>query len=197
MDNKIEFEQEENTKRRSHNGIIALVILLLGISIGYAALTTTLVINGESTIKKVVWNMHFKNAHTEDGSVSIDTTHGEKAAYIPNSDETKVEYKVSLKQPGDFYEFTVDVVNDGTLDAKISSNPTLVGTDGYNQYVEYTTVWDDDRSSSPSANNVIEAGHSRKARVKIKYKENIRTEDLPDEDKVLEFTYSMNFVQAS
>ena len=197
MDNKKEFEQEENKKSRSHNGIVALVILLLGISIGYAALTTTLIINGESTIKKVVWNMHFENAHTEDGSVSIDTVHGEKAAYIPNADETRVEYKVSLKQPGDFYEFTVDVVNAGTLDAKISSNPTLVGTDGYNQYVESTTVWDDDRTSSPAANNVIEAGHSRKARVKIKYKDNIRTEDLPDEDKVLEFTYSMNFVQAN
>jgi hypothetical protein len=141
--------------------------------------------------------MHFANAHTENGSVSIDTAAGEKAAYIPNADETKVEYKVSLQRPGEFYEFTVDVVNDGTLNAKISSNPTLLGTDGYNQYVEYTTVWDDDRTSSPSANDVIEAGHSRKARVKIKYKENIGTEDLPTEDKVLEFTYSMNFVQAN
>ena len=197
MNNKNEFENEKSKKSRSHNGIIALVILLLGISIGYAALTTTLVINGESTIKKVVWNVHFANTRTESGSVSIDTVNGEKAAYIPNADETRVEYKVSLKQPGDFYEFTVDVVNDGTLDAKISSNPTLVGTDGYNQYVEYTTVWDDDRTTSPSANNVIEAGHSRKARVKIKYKDNIRTEDLPSEDKVLEFTYSMNFVQAN
>lgn len=197
MENKIEFEKEEKKKNRNHNGLIALILLLLGISIGYAALTTTLVINGESTIKKVVWNMHFANARTEDGSVPIDTAHGEKAAYIPNSQETRVEYKISLQQPGDFYEFTVDVVNDGTLDAKISSNPTLVGTDGYDQYVEYSTVWDDDRTSAPAANNVIEAGHSRKARVKIKYKDNIRTEDLPDEDKVLEFTYSMNFVQAN
>lgn len=196
----MEFEKEEQTEKKkkgNHNVLVALVILLLGISIGYAALTTTLVINGESTIKKIVWNMHFANAHTENGSVSIDTAAGEKAAYIPNADETKVEYKVSLQRPGEFYEFTVDVVNDGTLNAKISSNPTLLGTDGYNQYVEYTTVWDDDRTSSPSANDVIEAGHSRKARVKIKYKENMRTEDLPTEDKVLEFTYSMNFVQAN
>lgn len=196
----MDFEQENKEikeKKRSHNGLVALVILLLGISIGYAALTTTLVINGESTIKKVVWNIHFANTKTEDGSVSIDTAHGEKAAYIPNTDETKVEYKVSLKQPGDFYEFTVDVVNDGTLDAKISSRPTLLGTDGYNQYVEYTTVWNDDQTKSPDANDVIEAGHSRKARVKIKYKDDMRLEDIPDEDKVLEFTYSMNFVQAN
>lgn len=195
----MEFEQEKiekNEKKKSHNVLVALVILLLGISIGYAALTTTLVINGESTIKKVVWNIHFANTRTEDGSVSINTANGEKAAYIPNSEETRVEYKVALQRPGDYYEFTVDVVNDGTLDAKISSRPTLLGTDGYNQYVEYTTVWDDDRNSSPDANDVIEAGHSRKARVKIKYKNNIRTEDLPNEDKVLEFTYSMNFVQA-
>lgn len=196
----MEFENEKNEEKKkkgNHNVLVALVILLLGISIGYAALTTTLVINGESTIKKVVWNMHFANARTENGSVSIDTANGEKAAYIPNADETKVEYKISLQNPGEYYEFTVDVVNDGTLNAKISSNPTLYGTDGYNQYVEYTTVWDDDRTSSPSANDVIEAGHSRKARVKIKYKDNIRTEDLPTEDKVLEFTYTMNFVQAS
>lgn len=190
-------EKEEKKKKSNHNVIVALIILLLGISIGYAALTTTLVINGSSTIKKVVWNIHFANVKTESESVSIDTSKGEKAAYIPNADETKVEYKVSLEKPGDFYEFTVDVVNDGTLDAKISSNPTLLGTDGYNQYVDYTTVWDDERTTSPSQNNVIEAGHTRKARVKIKYKEDIRIEDLPIEDKVLEFTYTMNFIQAN
>ena len=191
-----EREKEENKKRKNHNVLIALIILLLGISIGYAALTTTLVINGESTIKKVVWNMHFANVKTENGSVTINTANGEKAAYIPNADETRVEYKISLQQPGDYYEFTVDVVNDGTLDAKISSDPVLLGTDGYNQYIKYTTVWDDDQTKLPAKNDIIEAGHSRKARVKIEFDTNIRTEDLPTEDKVLEFTYSMNFVQA-
>lgn len=195
----MQFEQEnteKKEKKRKHNVLAALVILLLGISIGYAALTTTLVINGESTIKKVVWNMHFANAHTEDGSVPVDTAHGEKAAYIPNADETRVEYKISLQQPGDFYEFTVDVVNDGTLDAKISSDPILYGTDGYNQYIDYTTVWNDDVTKSPSKNDIIKSGESRKVRVKIQFKNGISTEDLPTEDKTLEFTYSMNFVQA-
>ncbi len=192
----MEFEKEENKKRHNHSVLAVLIILLLGISIGYAALTTTLIINGESTIKKVVWDMHFANVKTENGSVTIDTQAGEKAAYIPNSDVTRVEYKVALKQPGDFYEFTVDVVNGGTLDAKISSNPTLVGTEGYNQYIKYTTVWDDDQTKSPAANDVITAGNSRKARVRLEFDKNIRTEDLPSEDKVLEFTYSMYFVQA-
>ena len=133
-------------KVRSNNVLAALIILLLGISIGYAALTTTLVINGESTIKKAVWDIHFTNVKTQDGSVSVNTANGEKIAYIPNTDETKVEYKVVLKKPGDFYEFTVDVVNSGTLDAKISSNPTLIGTDNYDKYVEYTVVWNDDQT---------------------------------------------------
>lgn len=192
----MEFEKQENKKRRNHNILAALIILLLGISIGYAALSTTLVINGESTIKKVVWNIHFANVRTEEGSVSINTQNGEKAAYIPNSDETRVEYKVVLKQPGDFYEFTVDVVNDGTLDAKISSNPILYGTDEYNKYVKYTTVWNDEPTTSPKAGDVINAGQSRKAKVRIEFNSNISVEDLPSEDKTLEFTYSMNFVQA-
>ena len=182
-------------KVRSNNVLAALIILLLGISIGYAALTTTLVINGESTIKKAVWDIHFTNVKTQDGSVSVNTANGEKIAYIPNTDETKVEYKVVLKKPGDFYEFTVDVVNSGTLDAKISSNPTLIGTDNYDKYVEYTVVWNDDQTKSPTTNDTILAGDSRRVRVKIKYKENVKIEDLPEEDKVLDFTYSMNFVQ--
>ena len=182
-------------KVRSNNVLAALIILLLGISIGYAALTTTLVINGESTIKKAVWDIHFTNVKTQDGSVSVNIANGEKIAYIPNTDETKVEYKVVLKKPGDFYEFTVDVVNSGTLDAKISSNPTLIGTDNYDKYVEYTVVWNDDQTKSPTTNDTILAGDSRRVRVKIKYKENVKIEDLPEEDKVLDFTYSMNFVQ--
>ena len=182
-------------KVRSNNVLAALIILLLGISIGYAALTTTLVINGESTIKKAVWDIHFTNVKTQDGSVSVNTANGEKIAYIPNTDETKVEYKVVLKKPGDFYEFTVDVVNSGTLDAKISSNPTLIGTDNYDKYVEYTVVWNDDQTKSPTTNDTILAGDSRRVRVKIKYKENVKIKDLPEEDKVLDFTYSMNFVQ--
>ena len=192
----MEMEKEKKQERRPHNVLMALVILLLGISIGYAALTTTLVINGESTIKKVVWNIHFSNVKTENGSVSINTQNGEKAAYIPNADETRVEYKIVLPKPGDFYEFTVDVVNDGTLDAKISSNPTLIGTDNYGKYIRYTTVWDDDRTKSPSQGDIINAENSRKVRVKIEYKDDITNEDLPNEDKPIEFTYSMNFVQA-
>ena len=51
------------------------------------------------------------------GSVSIGT--GDKAAVITPNDTTEVTYEVTLAKPGDFYEFTVDAVNAGTVDAII------------------------------------------------------------------------------
>lgn len=44
-------------------------ILMLCITIGYAALNSTLNINGKSNISKNNWNIHFDNVVTTNGSV--------------------------------------------------------------------------------------------------------------------------------
>ena len=88
------------------------LIVLLCISIGYAVLNTTLNINGKSSISKNTWDVHFDNVKINDGSVEA-----VKIPVVENS--TTVDFEVALNLPGDYYEFTVDVVNNGTIDAMI------------------------------------------------------------------------------
>ncbi|MBR2827909.1 MAG: hypothetical protein IKE70_01585, partial [Bacilli bacterium] len=93
----------------------ALVILLLMVTVGYALLSTNVKLKGTSKIKDARWDIHLDNIKVKEKSVGA-----EKEATI---DETKlgVEYEVNLDTPGDFYEFNVDIVNDGTIDAMIDS----------------------------------------------------------------------------
>ena len=94
--------------------IVLIVIALIGITIGYAVINTTLNINGKSSISKNTWDVYFDNVVVKDGSV--------EAVKIPTvTDKTTVDFEVALNLPGDFYEFTVDVVNAGSIDAMIES----------------------------------------------------------------------------
>ena len=101
-------------KKKSKSVVLLLLLLILGISIGYAALTTTLNINGNTTIEKASWDIHFENL--------VKTTGSEVATVDASIDDTKtlIEYTVTLPKPGDYFEFTVDMVNNGTIDAMIS-----------------------------------------------------------------------------
>ena len=108
----------KENKRTKYYIIVLLLVLVMGI--GYAAIQSTLNINGTAMIKISGWNVHFENLHVTDGSVAINTTAGDVAAAIEDTNKTSIDYVVTLEKPGDFYEFTVEAVNGGTMDAKIS-----------------------------------------------------------------------------
>ena len=50
-----------------------LVLLLLGISLGYALLTTNLNIVGTTVVKDNKWDIYFDNVQVSSGSVSAST----------------------------------------------------------------------------------------------------------------------------
>ena len=92
----------------------SLFFMLLFISIGYAYLSAALSINGNTTIAANTWDIHFENLNITNGSVAATTP----ATIQTNT--TNIVYSVELASPGDFYEFEVDVVNDGTIPGKLS-----------------------------------------------------------------------------
>ena len=113
-------------RNRKRNKVFFLVILLLGISIGFAALTTTLKINGNTTITKNNWSVYWDSVGNFSKTPTVvETTKAE----VDENDNTKVNFEVTLNQPGDFYEFQVDAVNAGTLDAMINVVATVVNGD--------------------------------------------------------------------
>ena len=48
-------------KKKNSSFVVIALLLIVTISIGYAALSTTLNINGTSTIKTQTWDVHFAN----------------------------------------------------------------------------------------------------------------------------------------
>ncbi len=102
-----------NTKKKYFLSTMLLVLLLLLVTIGYAYLSTTLSINGSSKINDASWDIHFENVQVTEGSVTANNP-----VINPN---TTVTYNVTLSKPGDFFEFTVDVKNDGSIDAMIDT----------------------------------------------------------------------------
>ena len=108
-------------KRRSKKDyyFILLVVIITGLTLGYALLTQALSITGITKINANNWSVYFDNLVPNSNNVSLST--GDSAAVIDSNTLTDITYTVSLNEPGDYYEFTVDVVNDGSIDAMINT----------------------------------------------------------------------------
>ena len=88
-------------KKSNKKFTLLAVALLFVISIGYAALSTTLSINGTANIASNSWNVHFANIQTTTGSVTPTT-----APTVSGTNTTSLTWAVSLAEPGDFYELS-------------------------------------------------------------------------------------------
>lgn len=108
--------------------IVALLIAVIGVSIGYASMSTTLRINGSATMDTAHWKIRFKNLSNPSiaGQASV--------LQPPQLSDTVIEtYSVKLTRPGDSVTYTFDVANESTdMNAVIGTftkpNPTCVGS---------------------------------------------------------------------
>ena len=168
--------------------IIMVFILMLCITIGYAALNRTLNINGRSNISKNTWNIHFDNIVTTNGSV--------EAVKIPTiENSTSVDFEVALNLPGDFYEFTVDVVNNGTIDAMIESiEKTPVLTEKQEKYLNYIIEYEN--GEEVTTKQLVEKESFVRLKVKVELRKDIDPSDLPDVGDVLYLGFTVNYQQA-
>ena len=105
-------------KNRRKSRVLLLLILLLAVTIGFALLSTTLKINGTAGIKKNTWNIHWDDTsvHETTGSVTATTP-----AYVSDAEKKNIDFSVEFELPGDFYEFTADAINEGSIDGKIET----------------------------------------------------------------------------
>ncbi len=192
-------------KNKKRNRIMLLLILLLGITIGFAALATTLKINGNANITKNTWSVYWD----ED---SIAVTQGSKGDTIPDvvngedgSINTKVNWNVNLEVPGDFYEFTIDAANAGTLDAMITGiTPTL--PQDLPSYVSYSVTYAD--GLEPAQYHLLPKGTksgstitptTEKYKVRIEFLNTITPEQMdaiPEGGLSLDFGYEVQYGQA-
>ena len=175
-------------KKNKKSYVWLAVFALIGITIGYAVLSTTLNINGKSTISKNTWDVHFDNINVTDESV--------EAVKLPTiEDDTTVDFEIALNMPGDFYEFTVDVVNNGTIDAMIGSiNKTPILTEEQAKYLDYTITYQNNLEIT--SKQLVKKDESVRLKVRVEIRKDIDPSDLPEVGDVLYLSFTANYQQA-
>ena len=178
--------------RRKQQSIISIVLdLIILLIIGYAILQSNLNINGTASINNPTWNIHWANVQVTNGSVSASTP-------TIDSAQTTVTYSVVLNLPGDYYEFTVDAVNSGTIDGMIESiTSKLNGATITNlpDYLEYTVSYSD--GVPLATNQLLAAGATEKYKVRIQYRDDINLNQIPASNQTLTLQFTVKYRQAT
>ena len=177
-------------RKNSNKRLIAIaIVLLLAISIGYAALSTTLTINGTANIAANSWLIYFTNVQVKTGSSTAT-----QAPTTSGTNTTTLTWAVNLQTPGDYYEYNVDVKNDGTIDAMIGSLSNTSLNTNQAKYLNYTVTYSD--GATIEQYDKLDANETVTLKVRVEYKTDLNPEDLPTENTPVTLTYTSNYVQA-
>ena len=187
---------------RNNKAMIAIIGLLLLISIGYTLLTSNLSINGTTKIDGVRWDVFFADAHETTNT----TVYADYLTPTPYSAKVReIRYDVSLNNPGDVFEFSVDIVNDGTLDAmldskistiKIGDGPeTMISPSTLPSYLNYSITYSNGEEIQPD--DLLNADNKKNIIVRVEYKNNLTGEQIAEATgKTITFKLELNYKQA-
>ncbi|MDO4996315.1 MAG: DUF6273 domain-containing protein [Bacilli bacterium] len=170
-----------------------IIVLLLLISIGFAYLSTTLNIAGSSIVHGNKWQVIWDDT-------SVDVISGSVTADTPTVDNNKttVSYDITLNSPGDYYEFSVDAFNNGTIDAMVdtisfaykenNSNVTLPNC------IKHTVKYAD--GTDISSKDLLPAGQKQKYYINIEYDRNVTTSNMISTNRTFTVTIKVTYEQA-
>ena len=220
MGNEMEELKKEHQKKQKRSLILIVLLLLITVvSVGYAALSSSLNIRGSSTINNPTWDISI-----EDGA-AIDCPTGEKCTINPSNpdsltpddgtgdnakgaiiwtDGNTVYFKHVLTKPGDSFTFTTEFSNNGTIDAKVDTvtksnlNATAQNFMTYNvTYANGNTI---------NSGDLLRAGESVSFKVSVTYKSTVSVLPTAEQLALINETsegntgatslFTVNYVQA-
>ena len=192
----------KNKKILLISSISLAVIIVLGIV--YAAFTQQLNIAGSATGRSSKWDIHFENL----SNVSLNGTAKELTAPTINTNSTQISnYSVSLTSPGDYVEYTFDVVNDGDYDATLTNlsktAPSCQGTgdnastDASNVCEKLTYTLTYENGTTVSQSDTLASKETKTMKLKLLYQEFNDDSLLPKMDVTItglgiQLTYTQN-----
>ena len=189
---KTKTQENEHNNRFRALYIVLSLFLLVGVSIAYAALAVNLgiPINGIKEIERPDWNIEFQNLKVVTGSVNA-----VRPATILDS-KTDIVYSVRLNNPGEFYGFIVDVVNTGSMDAKLYDIISTKLNSTQLRYLNYSVRYID--NSEIKINDTLDSKESKTIKVIVKFKDSseLDPEDLPSNGAVLDLEYKLIYIEA-
>jgi len=182
------MEKERRTKALV---VVVLLIVVAGLTIAFAALSATLNINGTAYLDAAKWGIRFENLSSPTKIGSATTTGTAKIEETKAAEITGMN--VSLSTPGDKVTYTVDLVNKGTINAKIDNIEKTVLTSEQQKYLTFKVTDKDGREVSEG--DILSAGETRNLTITIEFIKDLTKEDLPKQTSTISLSYKLNFVQ--
>lgn len=169
--------------------VLVAVFFVMFVGIGYAYVKRTLNINNNTKISNLSWNLHLDSLDVATGSVTP------LSQTVVSQDNMSITSNLEFKNDGEFYEYTVDVVNDGSINAMIESVEGLTLSNEQSKYFDYSATWAD--GTAILENQQLPGGTREKIKVRISLKDNLTINDLPSESVDVKFTLKLNYIQAN
>lgn len=166
--------------------IIPVIISILSLTIAYSALSSVLNIAGNAEIIASTWDIYLDNAIVSSGSITKDNP-------VINSNTT-LSFSTELTTPGDFYEFTVDIVNEGSIDAMIDQiikAPELTSEQA--KYLKYEISYQNGESITTKQR--LAAKSHTKLKVRIEFRNDITVSELPEVSEQLNLKIQIIYLQ--
>ena len=162
---------------RKKNILLGLLIVgIISMTIAFAALTTRLSLNGTANVAATSWNIHFDSwtsvtQSTVDNHQNTAEINESQITQTTAPNITKIDnVNVTLNQPGDYIKYNFVIVNDGSIDGKLSNfTKTVTPT---NDVVGLTVncYESSSREGTPlTTNYVLRAGETIYCYFEVKY----------------------------
>ena len=168
-------------------GLCLILVCVFTLTIAYAALNAVLTISGSAQVTSADWDIHLANPKVTSGSAT--TT-------VPSITSGKtLSFSTTLNMPGDFYEFMVDVVNSGSIDAmieKVTKTPELTADQA--KYLKYEVSYANGECISTKQN--IASGVTMPIKVRVEYRKDLVASDLPTGQVQLTLGLVLDYVQS-
>lgn len=171
--------------------IVVLLIVVAGLTVAFASLSSVLNIKGTAYLDAAKWGIKFQNL-SEPVSVGKATTTG--TAKIEETKSAEINgINVNLSIPGDKIVYTVDLVNKGTINAKIDNIEKTQLTSEQQKYLTFKVT--DKDYNEVSKGDILSSGETKKLIITIEFIKDLTKEDLPTSTSTISLSYKLNFVQ--
>ena len=169
--------------KKSKNVLLLVVLIaIIGIAVGYAALSQNLMLNGTATVKGASdWKVHFK----EGTVVNADAVGVTNPTISLAGDQLSGTFAATL-EPGASVSYRVTVVNDGSIGAKYNGYEVVETNE--NDYVSCVVT-------EVSTDSILVGGEqapTHEFTVKLTCKD---MENLPADSVTESFTVNFEYVQ--
>ena len=163
------------------------IICIFTLTIVYSALSAVLTIQGNARVSAADWDIYLNNPRVTNGSATTNVP------VIKTS--STLEFETTLNMPGDFYEFVVDVVNAGDIDAMIENvvkNPEL--TTEQAKFLKYEVSYQN--GESIATKQLLTKDTTMPIKVRVEYRKDLSNTDLPTSQVVLDLSLTLEYIQS-